>query len=106
MILAFLYYLLFYFQGVSKVPDIGVILSIKKDSVIYANGYRFIEENVVNSFSPRNVNESQFSKNLEAFNKSKLTLYSCNSFFPGNLKLVGPNVNERAGICGYCIQQV
>jgi sugar phosphate isomerase/epimerase len=97
---ALLYYLLFYFQGAGNEPDLGVILSIKKDSAIYDNGYRFIEESIVNSFSPRNVSESQFSKNLEAFNKSKLTLYSCNSFIPGNLKLVGPNVNERA-VLGY-----
>ena len=92
------YALLFLFGG--DMPDIGVIQSVKNDSVIYASGYRFIEESVSNSFSPRNVSEAQFSENLKLFNKSKLNVYSCNVFIPGYLKLTGPAVNERA-VMGY-----
>ena len=92
------YALLFLFGG--DMPDIGVIQSVKKDSVIYASGYRFIEESVSNSFSPRNISEAQFSENLKLFNQSKLNVYSCNVFIPGYLKLTGPAVNERA-VMGY-----
>ncbi len=67
---------------------------------MYAVGYRYIEESINNSFSPRNVDELQFHKNLDAFRKSKLHLYSCNLFIPGSLKLVGPAVNELA-VLGY-----
>ncbi len=80
----------------SDLPELGVIQSIKKDSVMYAAGYRYIEESVTNSFSPRNVSEKQFSENLDRFRRSKLQVYSCNVFVPGSLKLVGPAVNERA----------
>jgi sugar phosphate isomerase/epimerase len=65
-----------------------------------ANGYRFYEESVNLSFSPRNVSDSQFQKNLSSFKRAKLKLYSCNAFIPGSLKLVGPVVNESA-VLGY-----
>lgn len=93
------YCLLVFLNGFSQV-DFGVIQSINKDTVLYANGYRFIEESIGNSFSPRNVNEAQFKKNLERFRQSKIKLYSCNIFIPGQLKLVGPAVNDIA-VLGY-----
>lgn len=80
----------------NELPELGVIQSIKKDSIMYAVGYQYLEESVANSFSPRNVNEKQFAENLVRFRNSKLQLYSCNVFIPGTLKLVGPAVNERA----------
>ena len=91
---------LFHFLQEENIPGIGVIQSIKKDSVMYASGYRFIEESVNNSFSPRNVSEAAFKENLKLFNRSKLNLYSCNVFIPGSLKLVGPLVDEKA-VLGY-----
>ncbi len=67
---------------------------------MYASGYRYIEESVNNSFSPRNVSEAQFTENLKRFRQSRVNLYSCNVFVPGSLKLVGPAVNEPA-VLGY-----
>ena len=100
LLLPILYNLLVFIGGPADVPDLGVIQSIKKDTVMYQAGYRYIEESITNSFSPRNVSEQQFQKNLELFNKSKVRLYSCNVFIPGSLKLVGPAVNDIA-VLGY-----
>jgi sugar phosphate isomerase/epimerase len=94
-----IFFVILFLAGGST-PDIGVIQSIKKDSVMYANGYRYIEESVNNSFSPRNVSEAQFNENLKLYRQSRVNLYSCNVFVPGSLKLVGPAVNEPA-VLGY-----
>ena len=100
MLLPVLFFIQVHIGFLRELPDIGVIQSVKKDSVMYENGYRVFEESVNNSFSPRNVSELQFAKNLEAFKQARLRLYSCNAFFPGFLKLVGPDVNESE-VLGY-----
>jgi sugar phosphate isomerase/epimerase len=81
-------------------PEVGVVASVGKDSVVHAAGMRYIEENVVNSFSPRKVNEAQFKENLARFKAAKVKLGAVNVFFPGDIKLVGDQLNETV-VLGY-----
>jgi sugar phosphate isomerase/epimerase len=81
-------------------PEVGVVASVSKDSAVRAAGMRYIEENVVNSFSPRKVNEAQFKENLARFKAAKVKLGAVNVFFPGDIKLVGDQLNESI-VLGY-----
>lgn len=77
-------------------PEIGVVQDFEKDSLLYAIGYGSLVESVAKCFSPRKVSEQQFLDNLEKFKKLKISLYAANIFVPGDLKLVGPEVDEAA----------
>jgi sugar phosphate isomerase/epimerase len=81
-------------------PEVGVVAAVDRDSVVSAAGIRYIEENVVNSFSPRKVNEEQFTENLAKFKSAKVKLGAVNVFFPGDIKLVGDQLNEPL-VLGY-----
>jgi len=67
-----------------------------RDSLVYASGYRHIVENVVKYFSPLTVDEAAFAANLKSFSALKAKIYCLNIFMPGDMKLVGPEVNEEA----------
>ena len=64
--------------------------------MVYASGYRYIVENVVKYFSPLAVDDAAFEKNLQTFSAMKTKIYALNIFMPGDMKLVGPDVNETA----------
>jgi sugar phosphate isomerase/epimerase len=81
-------------------PFIGVVTSVHSDTVLYEHDIMYAEESIANSFSPRNVNDPKFEMVLERIRSSKVNIRSANVFIPGNLKLVGPNVNEAA-VLGY-----
>lgn len=66
------------------------------DSLLAASGYHYLVESISRNFSPRNVSDAQFEEKLKVFNKQKVKLYACNLFIPGELKLVGPDVDEKA----------
>jgi sugar phosphate isomerase/epimerase len=82
-------------------PEIGIAQSLDNDSLLYASGYRYVVENVQNIFSPIKVSDEQFEKNLIRIKKAKLKIYAVNVFIPGELKLVGPDVDETK-ILLYC----
>jgi len=84
-----------------RVPEIGIAQPMEKDSLLSAAGYRYLVESISRNFSPRNVNDAQFQEKLTTFNKLKIKLYACNLFIPGEMKLVGPNVDEEA-VLSYC----
>ena len=77
-----------------KKPEIGIAQSLDNDSLLFASGYRYVVENVQNLFSPITVSDEQFEKNLIRIKQYKLKIYAVNVFIPGDLKLVGPNVDE------------
>lgn len=77
-------------------PEIGIVMDHSSDSMLYASGYRYIVENVVKYFSPASVDDAAFEKNLVAFSRLKTKIYALNIFMPGDMKLVGPDVNETA----------
>lgn len=77
-----------------------MVTSVQSDSVLYANDIMYAEESIANSFSPRNVNDAKFEMIVQRIRSSKVNVRSANVFFPGSLKLVGPNVDEAA-VLGY-----
>ncbi len=82
-------------QG-QKVPEIGIVQSLENDSLLQSFGYKYLVENTSRLFSPRTVSESQFQLNLDAIKRSRITVLASNIFIPGELKVVGPNVDEQA----------
>jgi sugar phosphate isomerase/epimerase len=84
-----------------KKPEIGIAQSLEYDSLLTASGYHYLVESVGKLFSPVTVTDEQFEKNLSRFHQLKLQIYALNIFMPGDLKLVGPNVDEAA-ILRYC----
>jgi sugar phosphate isomerase/epimerase len=79
----------------SQKPEIGIAQGIEHDSVLFASGYRYIVESINKLISPRNVSQQQFAQNLATLKKLKTKVYALNLFIPGDLKLVGPEVNEE-----------
>lgn len=77
-------------------PTIGIAENIVNDSTITVAGYSCIVENLSKWVSPRTVTDEQFAKNMEIFKSMKTPIYAFNIFLPGDLKVVGPNVNEPA----------
>jgi sugar phosphate isomerase/epimerase len=86
-------------QG-KKGPVIGVITSVSRDSLMIANGVSVIEESVNNTFSPRRVTEDQFRENLKKIKAAKVKVVAANVFFPGEIKLLGPSLDEKI-VLGY-----
>lgn len=84
-----------------KQPEMGIAQSLDNDSLLYASGYRYVVENVQNLLSPIKVSDEQFEKNLTRIKKAKVKIYALNVFIPGELKLVGPDVDEMK-ILLYC----
>lgn len=79
-----------------KTPGIGVVQNIENDSLLYNIGYRSIVESVGQLISPRAISEEQFQANLLKIKDLQTPLYAFNIFIPGELKVVGPDVNEQA----------
>jgi len=77
-------------------PQLGVATSINQDSILNKAGYKFIVEAVPQIVSPASVSDSVFQQKLTQLRKLKVPVYALNIFIPGELKLVGPNVNEQA----------
>ena len=80
---------------------LGIIADvIKLDSFLYSVGYRYVEEGVSRSFSPREVTEEQFKEKLAAFKKAKLKIHAANVFVPSQVRLNGPELSEPV-VLGY-----
>jgi sugar phosphate isomerase/epimerase len=75
--------------------DIGVVGEIEKDSLFKSAGFTYLIDNAGRLFSPKNVSDEQFETKLAQIKKSKIKLMAVNVFMPGDMKLVGPNVNDR-----------
>jgi sugar phosphate isomerase/epimerase len=66
-----------------------------KIALVKANGFDFLEETVSRFLMPRETDE-KFAENLAKLKQSDFPVYAVNSFLPGELKCVGPDVNEEA----------
>jgi sugar phosphate isomerase/epimerase len=82
-------------QNNSK-PEIGIVGDFLKDSLFYNSGYHFLVESAGKLFSPVNVDDLKFEENLKHFKSMRTKIYALNIFMPGDLKLVGPVVDEQA----------
>jgi sugar phosphate isomerase/epimerase len=76
-------------------PSIGIVSTPDYDSILYKAGYRYLITSIGSYVSPRNVSDLQFRNNLKKFKDLQLSLYAFNLFFPGDLKLVGPDMDEK-----------
>ena len=83
----------------SSVPELGIIAPLEQDSLAYASGFRMLGESVGRMLSPSLTGE-QFAENLQRIKKAKCKVVLCNIFFPGNIKIAGPDVNETR-VLGY-----
>jgi sugar phosphate isomerase/epimerase len=81
------------------IPQLGIIASLEKDSLVYASGFRMIGESVGKMLSP-SLTEEQFQQNLIHIKRAKCKVFLCNIFFPGSIKIAGPDVIESR-VLGY-----
>jgi sugar phosphate isomerase/epimerase len=75
------------------VPQLGIVTSLEKDSLVYASGFRMLGESVGKMLSP-SLTEEQFKQNLMRIKKAKCKVMICNIFISGKMKIAGPDVNE------------
>jgi sugar phosphate isomerase/epimerase len=75
---------------------IGIVDNFENDSILVDAGYDCLIESIGKCISPRAVSDENFESNLYKLNQLKTNLFAFNIFMPGDLKLVGPNVNEKA----------
>ncbi|MBB1283760.1 sugar phosphate isomerase/epimerase [Flavisolibacter sp. BT320] len=78
-----------------SIPSLGMVSSLENDSLLYASGFRLIGTSVGSLISP-SLSEEVFQENLKKIATLKCSLYMCNVLFPPNLKITGPDVNEKA----------
>lgn len=83
-------------QKKTTAPEIGVVQNIENDSLLNAFGYTCLIENTAKLFSPRNVSEKLFTEHLQTIKKLQVPLLAVNIFIPGDLKVVGPSVDEKS----------
>ncbi|WP_231459726.1 sugar phosphate isomerase/epimerase [Pedobacter sp. Leaf132] len=75
-----------------QIPKLGIVSSISRDSIIHAAGFKYIGESVSNMISPA-LSIEAFESNLEKIRNAKTKILSCNVFFPGSIKIAGPDVD-------------
>lgn len=85
-----------YAQKTTLKPSIGIVENPENDSILAAAGYSCMVVSIGKFISPRNVSEEAFRKNVAVFKQLKTPVYAANIFIPGDLKLVGPKVDEQA----------
>lgn len=78
------------------VPEIGVVQELENDSLLMKCGFRYLVESTPKILSPRNVSIEEFQDRLKTIKNLQIPLYACNLFIPRDLKVVGPNVDEKA----------
>lgn len=92
------YGILFFFLSLScqaqKIPQLGLVESLERDSLVYASGFHLIGETVGKMLAPT-LSEEQFDANLQQIKKAKTKLYLCNVLFPGSIKIAGPEVDQK-----------
>lgn len=74
----------------------GIATSYGYDSLVTAAGYTGIIESIGECISPRTVSDAAFQQNVALFKNLTTPVYACNLFIPGDRKLVGPQVDEKA----------
>lgn len=75
---------------------IGLCGGVGKDSLAKANGLGYIEASVTDFLIPEK-SEEEFAAKREYARKSLVPIYSANGFYPGDIRLVGPDADiERA----------
>ena len=81
-------------SGKESPPQLGIVYRLEQDSLIYVSGFRLIGESVSRMLSP-SIPEEQFQQNILRIRNARCKVFLCNIFFPGNIKIAGPEVNEN-----------
>jgi sugar phosphate isomerase/epimerase len=81
-------------QKKKQIPQLGIVYRLESDSLIYAAGFRLIGESVGRMLAP-SVTEEQFQQNILHIRNAKCKIFLCNVFFPGTIKIAGPDVDEN-----------
>jgi sugar phosphate isomerase/epimerase len=76
------------------IPQLGIVYRLESDSLVYASGFRIIGESVGRMLSP-SVTEEQFQQNILRIKNAKCRVFLCNVFFPGTIKIAGPDADEN-----------
>ena len=79
----------------SLADRIGVCSQPDKWELLKENGYAYAEAEVRSFLIPQN-GEDDFAPNLEIAQKTALPIYSCNLFFPGDMRLTGEGADIAA----------
>lgn len=77
-----------------KIPELGVATSFGNDSLLAAAGYDYIEESARKLLAP-SVKEDTYQEQLKKIRSMQLPVPSCNLFLPGNIRLTGPEADEK-----------
>lgn len=77
-----------------ETPKVGIVVPIEQDELAYSSGFRFICESARKMIAPSLSAEASASKRTQ-IKSAKCKVLSCNLFFPGNIKIAGPQVNEQ-----------
>jgi sugar phosphate isomerase/epimerase len=72
---------------------LGCCAGIDKASILYQAGYDFIECTVV-SLQPE-TSEAEFKSILRTYEKSPIPVEACNILLPGDLKIIGEQINTE-----------
>ncbi|GGI24483.1 sugar phosphate isomerase/epimerase family protein [Pedobacter mendelii] len=93
---AFLVILTFYsFKPITQsAPLLGIATSLDRDSIVYSSGFRMLGESVRKMLSPT-LTDKVFNENVKQIKTAKCKVIMCNLFYPGTLKIAGPDVNEE-----------
>lgn len=76
-------------------PRLGICTSINNSKILIEAGYDYLEEGVGGFLVPSEQEEIFLSRAEQAAN-SGITVEACNSFIPGHLKSVGPEIHHDA----------
>lgn len=77
-----------------EIPKLGMIASLDRDSLLHASGFEMLGESVGRMLSP-SLTEDEFQANVQKIKNTKTKVYVCNVFFPSDLKIAGPEVDEK-----------
>jgi sugar phosphate isomerase/epimerase len=77
-------------------PEIGIVENMEHDSLLDAIGFDYLTESTRRILSPREVTDAEFEALLPKIASLRVPMYACNLFIPGDLKVVGPEVDEEA----------
>ncbi|HJS55886.1 MAG TPA: TIM barrel protein [Chitinophagaceae bacterium] len=81
-------------RGAVTIPQLGVVFRLEHDSLIYASGFQMLGESVGRMLSPA-LSEEQFLQNNIRIKNARCKVFLCNIFFPGSIKIAGPEVDEN-----------
>ncbi|QPH41080.1 sugar phosphate isomerase/epimerase family protein [Pedobacter endophyticus] len=79
------------------VPRLGIVAGLGQDSIAYASGFGMIGESVRRILAP-DVTDDAFKQHLQAIKNAKCKVITCNLFFPADIKIAGPDVDEARAL--------